>query len=187
MQPITGDQRMMKEKLFFELVEDCFTSSAKALLARNSRYGDEALQKASEVEALGKEMCGESAGRFSGFHRDLELFWEHTRFIAETALRINEEPQLKAYEDLPLLIQHTHEMIRAAFQSVLNGTGLDADSLRERRRLVSEIDERLAKDIQALMKKTPNNVNRGVNLILVSGRLVQIAELAVSVCSASRI
>ena len=116
--------------------------SIRALVQRNSRLIEEALQ-------LSRQEPNE-------FLR-LKL-----KAIADLVLHINEEPQLKAYEDLPLLA----DCALAAL------TGKD-EAVR-----AQELFEKLSKDIHALMKKTPNNVNRGMNLILLSLHLFEITELA---------
>ena len=122
--------------------EEALSSVTKALLARNSRFALEILA------------ANPPAGQNP-------VIWHHIQSIAELTLRINEEPQLKAYEDLPVLAENVIAMFAAP----------SGDRLKTSR----EIFDRINKDIQALMKKTPNNVNRGVNLILAANHYLQIA------------
>ena len=123
-------------------LEHSLQKVTKALVLRNSRFAEEVLRE--------ELLSGESG-----------MMWHHIRSIAELTLRINEEPQLKAYEDLASLADAVILMLSTS-----------ENRLKE----VMEIYDRISRDIQAMMKKTPNNVNRGVNLILLANHYVQIAQ-----------
>lgn len=126
------------------VLQEALSAITKALLVRNSRFAEEVL-----------------ANQFSG-RPENRIFEYHLRALAELVVRINEEPQLKAYEDLPLLAENVAAMF--------------SDPSSDRLKTAKEIFDRINKDVQVMMKKTPNNVNRGVNLILAANHYVQIAE-----------
>ena len=123
--------------------QEALSAVTKALLVRNSRFAEEIL-----------------ANPFSAENPIIQF---HIRALAELTLRINEEPQLKAYEDLPLLAEDVIAMF--------------SEPSGDRVKTAKEIFNRINKDVQVMMKKTPNNVNRGVNLILAANHYVQIAEI----------
>ncbi|GEM_PF-2986796 len=135
---------MQQSKL---ILAEVLSSVTKALLARNSRFAQQVLDAPPPSE-------------------DDPVIRHHIRALAELTLRINEEPQLKAYEDLPKLA----ETVMAMFENP------SENHLKTAR----EIFDRINKDIQILMKKTPNNVNRGVNLILAANQYLEIAEIVVA-------
>lgn len=122
--------------------QEALSSVTKALLVRNSRFAEEILA--------------------SPILTENPIIAYHIHALAELVLRINEEPQLKAYEDMPLLAE--------------NVIGMFSEASGDRLKIVQEIFDRINKDVQVMMKKTPNNVNRGVNLILAANHYVQIAE-----------
>ncbi len=123
---------------------------AKAIVLRNSRFAEEVLNHPDPAETAALPV------------------WFHIRSAAELALRINEEPQLKAYEDLPKLAELTALLIESDERS--------DGKLKE----AKELFERINKDVQVLMKKTPNNVNRGMNLILIVSHFVAVATIVSS-------
>ena len=128
--------------MLFPVSQEALSAVTKALLVRNSRPAEEVLAKkfSDENPVIAYHLCA----------------------LAELVLRINEEPQLKAYEDMPMLAENVMEMF--------------SEPTGDRLKIAHEIFDRINKDVQVMMKKTPNNVNRGVNLILAANHYVQIAE-----------
>ncbi|MBI4399057.1 MAG: hypothetical protein HY586_08005 [Candidatus Omnitrophica bacterium] len=112
----------------------------QALLLRNSRFAQDSLINLQSLP------------------NDPDIFSRILRYeimaLGELVLGINEEPQLKPYEDLPRLAELASRALTSGEEA--------KNSLSQ----AGQYFQTLSKDVQAMMKKTPNNVHRGVLLIL---------------------
>jgi phosphate transport system protein len=179
---ITGNKKL---KQLIQILLDSLRGIEKAIYNRHFPYADDVLHQDSQVQELfleiSKEMtvlCEDEKEQFyfSETLTNLRTVWHYIILLARLTFQINEEPQLKAYVDFPRLSEAVIRILETSIDLFLKGKPEEVEWREQQKNDIKALDEKLVKDIQILMKKTANNVNRGVNLILAANYFIQISE-----------
>ena len=112
----------------------------------------------------------------------LERIADHAGNIAEAALILNNEPQLKNYVDLPLMAQIGSEMLRAALDAF---TSEDAETSREVIKRDVKIDEcyhRVFDELIEIMIDNPQATTSAAHLLFVAKHLERIGDYVKDIC-----
>jgi phosphate transport system protein len=112
----------------------------------------------------------------------LERIADHAASIAEAALILNNEPQLKKYIELPLMSQTAAEMLRAALDAF---TSEDAAASREVIKKDSTIDEsykRVFDELISMMIDNPSVTTSAAHLLFVAKHLERIGDYVKDIC-----
>ena len=112
----------------------------------------------------------------------IERIADHAVNIAKHALKLNNEPQLKAYVDLPRMSRIVQEMLVAGLDAFTN---VDPDRAWEVIRRDDEVDalyRNVYKELTAHMMDDPASVPRAVELLFVSKHLERIADYVTNIC-----
>jgi phosphate transport system protein len=112
----------------------------------------------------------------------LERIADHAGNIAEAALILNNEPQLKNYVDLPLMAQIGAEMLRAALDAF---TSEDAEASREVIKRDVQIDERYHRvfdELIEIMIDNPQATTSAAHLLFVAKHLERIGDYVKDIC-----
>ena len=112
----------------------------------------------------------------------LERIADHACNIARTALDLNDEPQLKAYIDLPKMAEHASAMLRAALDAFTSG---DSEAARQVITQDDEIDEiysHLFHDLIDMMVGDPATAPRAARLLFVAKHIERIADYVTDIC-----
>lgn len=113
---------------------------------------------------------------------NIERIGDHAVNIAKHALTLNNEPQLKAYVDLPRTSQIVQEMLIAGLDAF---TSIDPDRAWDVIRRDDEVDalyRRVYKDLTTCMIDDPTSVTRAVELLFVNKHLERIADYVTNIC-----
>lgn len=112
----------------------------------------------------------------------LERIADHAASIAEAALVLNNEPQLKKYVDLPLMAQIAAEMLQMALDAF---TSEDAETSRQIIKRDKEIDEcygRVFNELIEMMIDNPSATTSAAHLLFVAKHLERIGDYVKDIC-----
>jgi phosphate transport system protein len=112
---------------------------------------------------------------------DLERIGDLCVNIAERALELNKEPQLKPYIDLPKMAEATTGMIKDALESFLKGDAGLAAEVTRRDDFVDKLNEQVFRELLTFMMEDPKNIGRATRLMFVSKYLERMADHATNI------
>ena len=96
----------------------------------------------------------------------LERIADHAGSIAEAALILNNEPQLKQYVDLPKMAENAAEMLRSALDAF---TSEDAETSRQiikQDKVINEAYKRVFNELIEIMIDNPSTTNSAAQLLV---------------------
>jgi len=191
--------RSLKEQILEAggIVEEMITRSMRALTERDSKMAEEVIRRDFEVNRLEldiDDLCvkllalrqpAASDLRFITIglraSKDLERMGDLAVNIAEQALALNKEPQLKPYSDLPRMAMKAEEMVKNALDAFVKRDADLAQRVCEMDDEVDGLDDAIFEELVDLMEKDSKAVERGTRLILVSRQLERIADHATNI------
>jgi phosphate transport system protein len=112
----------------------------------------------------------------------LERIADHAASIAEAALILNNEPQLKKYIELPLMSQTAAEMLRTALDAF---TSEDSATSREVIKQDAKIDDsykRVFDELISMMIDNPSVTTSAAHLLFVAKHLERIGDYVKDIC-----
>lgn len=179
------------------IVEEMITRSMRALTERDSKMAEEVIRRDFEVNRLEidiDDLCvkllalrqpAASDLRFITIglraSKDLERMGDLAVNIAEQAVALNKEPQLKPYADLPRMAMKAEAMVKNALDAFVKRDADLAQKVCEMDDEVDALDDRIFEELVDLMEKDSKAVERGTRLILVSRQLERIADHATNI------
>jgi phosphate transport system protein len=112
---------------------------------------------------------------------DLERMGDQAVNIAERAISLNQEPQLKPYIDIPRMAEITQSMVKDVLDGFVNRDSKLARSVCERDDLVDGLNEQVFRELLTYMIADPKAITRAVHLMIVSRCLERIADHATNI------
>jgi phosphate transport system protein len=179
------------------LVEDQIRSVLAALLERDGALAAQVIDQDQKVNAYDVEIdekCVELLALYqptAGDLRfittamkivtDLERIGDQAVNIAQRAIELNAEPQLKPYIDLPRMAEKAQRMVRESLDAfVARDTALARRVCAED----SEVDalkEQIFRELLTFMMADPKTIPRAIRLILISRFLERVADHATNI------
>jgi phosphate transport system protein len=179
------------------LVEDQIRRVMVALLERDSDVAQEVIDRDRQVNAYDVEV-DEKCVELLALHQptagdlrfittamkivtDLERIGDQAVNIAQRALELNREPQLKPYIDLPRMAERSQRMVKESLDAfVARDTELarqvcaeDAD--------VDALKEQIFRELLTFMMEDARTIPRAIRLILISRFLERVADHATNI------
>jgi phosphate transport system protein len=179
------------------LVEDQIRRVMVALLERDSDVAQEVIDRDRQVNAYDVEV-DEKCVELLALHQptagdlrfittamkivtDLERIGDQAVNIAQRALELNREPQLKPYIDLPRMAERSQRMVKESLDAfVARDTALarqvcaeDAD--------VDALKEQIFRELLTFMMEDARTIPRAIRLILISRFLERVADHATNI------
>jgi len=191
--------KKLKDKLFRMglLCEKAIDHATASLFERSSEKAQDVIRRDQEinvyeieVDELGHEMIAlyqpaavdlRLITMVLKITNDLERMGDQAVNIAEQALAINQEPQIKPYQDLPRMAQAVRRMVRDALDAFMEKNGDKAKDVLERDDQIDEINDKIYNEIQKVLTQKPEQIRTGISLIMVSHNLERIADLATNI------
>jgi phosphate transport system protein len=112
---------------------------------------------------------------------DLERMGDQAVNIAERALSLNQEPQLKPYIDLPRMAEIAQTMVKDVLDAFVNRDIQLARSVCERDDLVDGLNDQVVRELLTYMMSDPKTITRAVHLMIVARCLERIADHATNI------
>jgi len=189
----------LKENLFrmASLVEGAIRDAVQSLVKRDSSLaqktfdGEEHINKA---EIMIDEMCLRLLAlrqpvavdlRFitsaMKIVTDLERMGDQAVNIAERAISLNQEPQLKPYIDIPRMAEITQSMVKDVLDAFIHSDPKLARSVCERDDLVDGLNDQVFRELLTYMISDPKTITRAVHLMIVCRCLERVADHATNI------
>jgi phosphate transport system protein len=112
---------------------------------------------------------------------DLERMGDQAVNIAERAISLNQDPQLKPYIDLPRMAEIAQSMVKDVLDAFVTRNSKLARSVCERDDLVDGLNDQVFRELLTYMMSDPKNTPRAVHLMIVSRCLERIADHATNI------
>lgn len=178
-------------------VEDLIAEVTDALVERDSGGADQVIVRDKEIDRLEKEV-DDLCIRILALRQpaasdlrhittalkvvtDLERMGDLCVNIARATRKINQEPQVKPYVDIPRMALKVRDMVRRSLDSFVQE---DPDLAKEvvcDDRSVDELNDRVFAELLTQMCQMPSTIPAATHLILVGRHLERIADHATNV------
>ncbi len=174
------------------LVENAISNAVQALVARDSKLAKKTLKgedRINKLEIAIDDMCLKLLAlkqpmaadlRFitsaMKIITDLERIGDQAVNIAERAISLNEEPQLKPYIDIPRMAEIAQSMVKDVMDAFVNRDSQLARSVCARDDLVDKLNDQVFRELLTYMIADPKTITRAVHLVIVCRCLERIAD-----------
>ena len=112
---------------------------------------------------------------------DLERMGDQAVNIAERAISLSQEPQLKPYIDIPKMAEITQSMVKDVLDAFVNGDSKLARSVCERDDIVDGLNDQVFRELLTFMMPDPQTITRAVHLMIVCRCLERIGDHATNI------
>ena len=188
--------REVKDGLIYlgALAEKAIDSALRSLLERNSDLARRVTVEDDRIDAFDAELedkcitllaLRQPAARDLRFiataikvNGHLERIGDMAVNIAQKAIILNEEPQLKPYIDLPRMADITREMIKEGLDAMVNEDVSLADRVRTAEDTVDGLNEQIFRELLTFMMEDPKTIHRALIIMQISKNLERIADHA---------
>jgi len=179
------------------LVEDQIRRVMRALTERDEAIAQEVIDRDRQVNAYDVEV-DETCVNLLALHQpaagdlrfittamkivtDLERIGDQAVNIAQRALELNREPQLKPYIDLPRMAERAQAMVKDSLDAFVSR---DTDLARRVCGADAEVDalkEQIFRELLTFMMADPRAIPRAIRLVLISRFLERVADHATNI------
>ena len=189
----------LKEKVLKlgSMVEKAISDAIKSLVERNSALAVETIDRDPLVNALDVEI-DEECIRLIALRQprardlrlittamtittDLERIGDLAVDISESALELNEEPQLKPYIDIPQMAEIAQKMVKDALDAFVKKDSVLARDVLTRDDLVDHLNYQVFNELLLFMIQDPKTISRAVKITYISKYLERIADHATNI------
>ena len=188
--------REIKEGLLYlgALTEKAIEESAKALFERNSNLARQVIENDCHIDQLDEEIeekCIRLLALRQPAARDLRFITTSIKInghlerigdmavkIAEKAMLLNAEPQLKPYIDLPRMTEIAQGMIRDSLDALVREDVELANKVRNEDDIVDNLNEQIFRELLTFMIEDPRTIHRALLIMQVSKTVERISDHA---------
>lgn len=179
------------------MVEHQIQRALQALVERDSDVALSVIERDHEVNALDVEIddtCIKLLATQQPTARDLrfvstamkisselERMGDLADNIAQRALELNGEPQLKPYIDSPRMANWTMRMVKECLDAFVNSDPVLARKVCVDDDVVDNINEQLFRELLSFMLENPATITRAIRLTFVAKSLERIADHATNI------
>lgn len=173
------------------------TNTIKALIDRNDELARQVKRDDAILDSFEKEIDEMAIGLLAlqaplasdlrlittamKISHDLERVGDEATTISRRALELNQEPQLKAYVDIPRMAQMGLEMLDEALDAFVNRDPEKARRVVPKDKEVDALNKQLHRELVSFVIENPQTITRALNLMVVSKSLERIADHATNV------
>jgi len=191
--------KTLKEKILQmgALVEAQIANAIKALVERDSDLARQTIQNDHQVNAMDVEIDDASV-RLIARHQpmakdlrfittamkistELERMSDLAENIAERALELNEESQLKPYIDIPRMAEHAQRMVKEALDAFVNRNVELAWKVIRDDDFIDGLTHQIFRELVSFMLEDQHTITRAIRITFVSKYLERIADHATNV------
>ena len=179
------------------IVEEAIRHSVESLVKRDSALAKKAFEvedRINKMENAIDEMCLKLLAlrqpmaadlRFitsaMKITTDLERMGDQAVNIAERAISLNQEPQLKPYIDLPRMAEIAQSMVKDVLDAFVTRNSKLARSVCERDDLVDGLNDQVVRELLTYMMSDAKTITRAVHLMIVARCLERLADHATNI------
>jgi phosphate transport system protein len=114
-------------------------------------------------------------------NNDLERIGDHGVNIAQSAIALASQPDVKPLIDIPRMAELAVGMLRDSLESFISGNPEKAREVCTRDDQVDYLKRKTLRELSAIMMEKPDTITSGMELILISRNLERIADLATNI------
>jgi len=179
------------------LVEDQIRRVMRALVERDDALAREVIDRDRRVNAYDVEV-DEKCVELLALHQpaasdlrfittamkivtDLERIGDQAVNIAQRALELNREPQLKPYIDLPRMADKAGVMVKESLDAFVNRDATLARRVCAEDDQVDALKEQVFRELLTFMMEDARTIPRAIHLILISRFLERVADHATNI------
>jgi len=190
--------RLLREKVLKlgSLVETAIHDSVKSLVERDSELARKVIERDHKINALDVEIDEECIRMIAlrqpkardlrfittamKITTDLERMGDLAENVAERAIELNEEPQLKPYIDIPRMAEIAEGMVRDSLDAFVKCSSVPFEVIK-RDDEVDNLNAQVFNELLFYMIQDPNTVSRAIKISYVSKYLERIADHATNI------
>jgi len=180
------------------LVEEAIARCVQALVERDSDVAEQLIESDIEVDRIELEidhLCTEMLALHQPMARDLRFIMTAVKIntdlerigdlacnVAERALELNLEPQLKPYIDIPVMARRAAEMVHRSLDAFVQR---DSQAAREIMRMDDELDSRMEqvfRELVSFMIEDPRTITRALRLTFVAKSFERMGDHTTNIC-----
>lgn len=188
--------REVKDGLIYlgALTEKAIRAAMKSLLERDSALANKVISEDCEIDKLDAEL-EERCVRILALRQPtaidlrfittaikinghLERIGDMAVNIAEKAVLLNNEQQLKPYIDLPRMTELVTEMIKSSLDALIKNDLEMAKKVQQQERLADELNEQMFRELLTFMMEDAKTIHRAILIMQISKNLERIADHA---------
>jgi len=179
------------------LVEDQIHRVMRALIERDDALAREVMDRDRRVNTLDVEV-DEKCVELLALHQpaagdlrfittamkivtDLERIGDQAVNIAQRAIELNREPQLKPYIDLPRMAEKAARMVKESLDAFVNRDTALARQVCAEDAAVDALKEQVFRELLTFMMEDARTIPRAIRLILISRFLERVADHATNI------
>jgi phosphate transport system protein len=179
------------------LVEDQIRRAMRALLERDDVIAQEVIDRDRQVNTYDVEV-DEQCVNLLALHQpaasdlrfittamkivtDLERIGDQAVNIAQRALELNREPQLKPYIDLPRMADRAQRMVKESLDAFVARDTALARQVCAADAEVDALKEQIFRELLTYMMEDPRTVSRAIRVILISRFMERVADHATNI------
>ncbi|MBA2485464.1 MAG: phosphate signaling complex protein PhoU [Nitrospira sp.] len=179
------------------LVESQIQQALQALVERDSDLAVTVIEQDHDVNALDvkiDDLCIQLLALQQPTARDLRFVTTGMKIsselermgdladnIAQRALELNVEPQLKPYIDIPRMANWTMRMVKDCLDAFVNSDPVLARKVCTDDDFVDEVNEQLFRELLSFMLEDTRTITRAIRLTFVAKSLERIADHATNI------
>jgi phosphate transport system protein len=179
------------------LVEEAINNAVQSLVKKDSELAQKAFEAEDRINtmdiainteclnllALRQPMAADLRFITSALKiiTDLERMGDQAVNIAERAVSLNREPQLKPYIDIPRMAEIAQTMVKDVLDAFVNRDSKLARSVCERDDLVDGLNDQVVRELLTYMTSDPKTTKSAMHLMIVSRCLERIADHATNI------
>jgi phosphate transport system protein len=191
--------KVLKEKILRmgALVEEQIRNSIKALVDRNSDLARQVITNDHRVNAMDVEI-DEDCLRLIALHQpmakdlrllttamkistELERMSDLAENIAERAIELNAEPQLKPYIDIPRMAEHAQRMVKETLDAFVNQDSELARKVCRDDDFIDDLTHQIFRELLTYMVEDSHAISRSVRITFVAKYLERVADHATNI------
>ncbi|MBI4725916.1 phosphate signaling complex protein PhoU [candidate division TA06 bacterium] len=114
-------------------------------------------------------------------NNDLERISDHGVNIAQSAIRLAAQPDLKPLIDIPRMAELSIGMLKDSLDSFVNNDAEKARAVCKSDDQVDDLKDQIFRELLTFMMEKPDSISRAMDLILVSRNLERVADLSTNI------
>jgi phosphate transport system protein len=186
--------RLLKDKLLLmsHQAELMISDSIRALVDRRPTIAEEVIQRDDELDKLEMEidnLCYEVLALEQPVARDLRFIATALKIvkdierigdigvnIAERAIELIQEPELKRLVDLPIMADAAQRILKESLDAFVNSDADLAEAVIHNDRMVDGLYEQIFRELLTYMLEDTRYISRAIKLIFIAKHLERVGD-----------
>ena len=192
--------KQLKEKLLLMAgkTEALINQAVQALKKKDAALAESIFELDKEVDALEIEIEDEAISLIARhqpaagdlrfligvikINNDLERIGDHGENIAQSAIFLAGQPDIKPLIDIPRLAELATGMLKDSLDGFVNNDPVKAKEICARDDRVDDLKDQIFRELLSFIAEKPEVTSRAMELILISRNLERVADLSTNIC-----